>query len=325
MQKLRLLAFFTVIFMTGLAFAGDDMAVPTGTRQQRVMGTAKVQPAAPSANPKKVAPNATLGTSLYANDGVTLLDNSDVKNSYILAPAKNLRIGTPSLTIYNADVAIVADSVTVKDASGNNYMALNVNVGIVNSIIGAGGFDAGTLGGYNNVVNNTGWYYIYVIYNPTTQTVSGLCSLSATSPALPSGYTYSGLVGIANYIGITGPIYAFDGFQQIGNIWWAGVPANYTLTTSLHSGSYANLPHVPVSIAGAALLKCDYTGATAISDLDISLDGTNIWAACSSLTGFAGGHIETWVPVVGGSPYAQYETGATGTVAIYLKAFILNI
>jgi hypothetical protein len=318
MQKLRLLAFFTVIFMTGLAFAGDDMAVPTGTRQQRVMGTAKVQPAAPSANPKKVAPNATLGTSLYANDGVTLLDNSDVKNSYILAPAKNLRIRTSSLTSYGGTVTITADSITVTDYLGNNFLVPDVSTGL-SGTLGAGGFDI--IPGVSNA-----WYYIHAIYNGTT--VSALASLSATNPTLPLAYSTGGhgVIGIC-YVYGTGSAnpYAFDGFQQIGNIFWVGVPANYTLTTSLHSGSYANLPHVPVSIAGAALLKCDYTGATAISDLDISLDGTNIWAACSSLTGFAGGHIETWVPVVGGSPYAQYETGATGTVAIYLKAFILNI
>lgn len=33
------------------------------------------------------------------------------------------------------------------------------------------------------------WYYIWLIYNPTTKTVSKLFSESATSPTLPSGYT----------------------------------------------------------------------------------------------------------------------------------------
>jgi hypothetical protein len=33
------------------------------------------------------------------------------------------------------------------------------------------------------------WYYIYLIYNPTTSTYASLLSESSTSPSLPSGYT----------------------------------------------------------------------------------------------------------------------------------------
>jgi hypothetical protein len=47
-----------------------------------------------------------------------------------------------------------------------------------------GGLDTGT------VANNT-WYYVYAIYNPTTNVADYLLSASATSPTLPSGYIYS--------------------------------------------------------------------------------------------------------------------------------------
>jgi hypothetical protein len=34
------------------------------------------------------------------------------------------------------------------------------------------------------------WLHFYYIYNPVTATLATICSLSATGPALPSGYTY---------------------------------------------------------------------------------------------------------------------------------------
>lgn len=39
------------------------------------------------------------------------------------------------------------------------------------------------------------WYSIWVIYNPTTNTVAGLFSTSVTSPTMPSGYTKKRRVG----------------------------------------------------------------------------------------------------------------------------------
>lgn len=47
---------------------------------------------------------------------------------------------------------------------------------------GANGLDTGSEGSWY-------WYYIYVIYNPTSETYAGLFSLSSTSPTLPAGYT----------------------------------------------------------------------------------------------------------------------------------------
>jgi len=39
------------------------------------------------------------------------------------------------------------------------------------------------------------WYYIWLIYNPTTFTVAGLFSTSLTSPTLPNGYTKKRRIG----------------------------------------------------------------------------------------------------------------------------------
>ena len=53
---------------------------------------------------------------------------------------------------------------------------------------GAGGLDIGSLAAST-------WYYVYAIFNPSTSTPSILMSLSATGPTLPSGYTFSYLIG----------------------------------------------------------------------------------------------------------------------------------
>lgn len=47
---------------------------------------------------------------------------------------------------------------------------------------GANGLDSGSESSWV-------WYYIYLIYNPSTQTYASLLSTSSTSPTLPSGYT----------------------------------------------------------------------------------------------------------------------------------------
>ncbi|CAM6005675.1 unnamed protein product [Sphagnum balticum] len=64
---------------------------------------------------------------------------------------------------------------------------------------GAGGLDTGTLAAST-------WYYVYAIYNPTTPATSILMSASATTPTLPSGYTYSALIGVVLTDGMDNPL-----------------------------------------------------------------------------------------------------------------------
>jgi hypothetical protein len=52
----------------------------------------------------------------------------------------------------------------------------------------AGGLDTGSKA-------NSTWYYAWAIYNPSTATADFLFSASATTPTLPSGYTYKRRVG----------------------------------------------------------------------------------------------------------------------------------
>jgi len=57
---------------------------------------------------------------------------------------------------------------------------------------GANGLDTGA-------VANSNWYSVWIIYNPTTSTTAGLLSLSATTPTLPSGYTFKVRAGWVRY------------------------------------------------------------------------------------------------------------------------------
>ncbi|MHA3052540.1 hypothetical protein [Acinetobacter sp. ANC 4640] len=99
----------------------------------------------------------------------------------------NLKISTVGISNYNS--VITANSVVLKNSAGNSYLAQSVNAtGNINTV-GANGLDTGTLA-------LSTWYYVHVIYNPTTQTQAALFSLSATAPTLPSGYTFFARVGV---------------------------------------------------------------------------------------------------------------------------------
>jgi len=68
------------------------------------------------------------------------------------------------------------------------YTQASISLTLSMSTTGANALDNGT-------VAASTWYYTYVIYNPTTNTVACLASNSSTTPTLPSGYTYYCRVG----------------------------------------------------------------------------------------------------------------------------------
>lgn len=98
------------------------------------------------------------------------------------ATYSNLKIDASSAT----QAVVTADSLVLRTAAGLAYEATTVNVTAAITASGANGLDTGA------EAANT-WYYVYVIYNGTT--VASLLSVSATTPTLPSGYTYYARVG----------------------------------------------------------------------------------------------------------------------------------
>ena len=135
-------------------------------------------------------------------------------------------------------VDIDADYLTVFDT--NNYAvvlpAVNLTATITTS--GANGLDTGSEAAI--------WYHIYVIYNGTT--VASLLSASATSPTMPSGYTYKKYVGA-----VYNPSSSFRDFYQRGNNVSAAqlIVSSTIFTTSWVARDFAgNVPTTATKIRG---------------------------------------------------------------------------
>ena len=94
--------------------------------------------------------------------------------------ASNLKIVTVGVNNYSS--VITANSAVMITTTGQSYFASGINVTGSTNTSGVNGLDTGSLAA------NT-WYYLFLIYNPTTSTVASLYSLSATAPTLPTGYT----------------------------------------------------------------------------------------------------------------------------------------
>lgn len=110
---------------------------------------------------------------------------ADASTDGIAGAFSNLKA---SATGTNATVTVTADSVCVKNAAGQQRVLNGVALAINSASVGANGLDTGALAAST-------WYSVWVIYNPTTQTVAGLLSLSSTAPTLPAGYTHKARVG----------------------------------------------------------------------------------------------------------------------------------
>jgi hypothetical protein len=83
--------------------------------------------------------------------------------------------------LYQVDVD--CDAVKV-----GGVLTTSVNLTLDITVSGVGGLDTGS------EAANT-WYYIWLIYNPTTSTLSGVLSTSALSPSMPAGYEFKRIVG----------------------------------------------------------------------------------------------------------------------------------
>jgi len=120
----------------------------------------------------------------------------------------------------NTTVAVTADFVTVTDGTFFQTLPVAQSVNFVTT--GAGGLDAGSLAAGT-------WYYIFAIAK-TDGTSSVLASTSATSPTMPSGYTYKARIGAVR---------TAAGSAQLMGTWQFGRQARYIVglaqTTDLPS------------------------------------------------------------------------------------------
>lgn len=102
-----------------------------------------------------------------------------------------------------------ADEFVLEDTNGNALRLRTVAVTSAITAAGANGLDTGA-----EAANTT--YFHWVIYNPTSRTVAGLISASATAPTMPAGYTYKALASaVRNDAGSN-----FLPYRQVGGWCW---------------------------------------------------------------------------------------------------------
>jgi hypothetical protein len=142
-------------------------------------------------------------------------------------PAVNALIITNNSSTPTTSVDIDADTAILLDTSNNAVLVSSVNLTVACAGTGANGLDTGSLA-------NSTWYHFFIISNGTT--TAGLASTSATSPTMPSGYTYKYRVGAIR----TGGSATFVRIRQVGN------RAQYEVVTS------STTPNLPIMVSGTS-------------------------------------------------------------------------
>jgi hypothetical protein len=101
------------------------------------------------------------------------------------ANAQNLVGSRTNVTTVN----VTTDQILVQNASKAVHLLSAVNISPAITGAGAGGLDTGAEAAST-------WYYIWVIWNSATNSVTGLLSTSSTAPTMPAGYDYKALVSV---------------------------------------------------------------------------------------------------------------------------------
>lgn len=154
----------------------------------------------------KIAASGTASNSTYLRGDGAWGTPSITTSTVILSSYKGLVITTPA---DNQSVTIAADQVVAVDNTNTARILSTVSLTVNLDVAGANGLDTGT------ITDNTG-YYLYVIDNGAT--TAGLASTSATSPAMPTGYTYKALVGWCTTDNTATP-FNIEEFTQIDDVY----------------------------------------------------------------------------------------------------------
>lgn len=260
----------------------------------------------------------------------TTIGNSSVTQTYIegkvLAEISNG--GASSLVVKNNatnpnyQVDVDASSAVLVDTNNHSVKVSSVDLTLDITASGANGLDTGSEA-------SSTWYYIWVIYNPTTNTTAGLLSTSYSSPTMPSGYTYKQMVGAVRNNASSN----FLLFRQFGNqVFYEG---RQQITTGLNSTSYALVDVSSIIPTSTNKIESVLFGAIASASTPvvwISVDGTNAQTVftASSVTNTVGAIDELYgmaysnvdyVPLSGNNVY--YKIGAS-SITLYGRAWRWN-
>lgn len=180
----------------------------------------------------------------------------------VVGSFKNLFIangGTP-----DSQVAVTADQVMLGTAGGGTARVTSVNVTISTGTNGANGLDSGTIA-------QATWYSVWVIYNGST--IAGLLSTSATSPTLPSGYTYYARVGWVRTGGASTNLVRL--FQKGREAYYVVTPGSQTATLPLMSSGATGNVSVPSWTAVSTSTFVPPTASIIHCTGSVNTNGTN--------------------------------------------------
>lgn len=119
------------------------------------------------------------------------------------------------------------------------------------TVLGTNGLDAG-------VEDNATHYYIWAIYNPTTDITAALLSTSFSTPTLPAGYTKKALLG-AVYNNACGNFLPFDHLPTLGFFTFRTGPQFIAGATPMVWTNYTAPEIPPIAKAGAFEFQPSYT------------------------------------------------------------------
>lgn len=189
---------------------------------------------------------ATTRTVTWPDKAGTVAMTSDITTGTkqsVQAATRNLLIKN-NATNPNYQLDITADQIIVEDTSGNQLRLDSFSKTLDITASGANGLDTGA------EASDT-WYHIWAIAK-SDGTQASLLSTSATTPTMPSGYTYKGYLGAERNNGSSN----FWKIAQRGATCDVEVQAVFTSTTgqtSYTSQSLANfVPSTAVAAKGTA-------------------------------------------------------------------------
>ena len=127
------------------------------------------------------------------------------------------------------------------------------------------------------------WYHFYAIYRSDTLVVDVLCSLSATAPAMPSGYTHQRRLGAGRTDGSSN----WTAFNQFGDEFLWSTSVLDVNTTNPGTSAVSSSLTVPSGVkVYAKIRRIIVTGAGgAVSDLVSSIDQADAAPSLSAAPG----------------------------------------
>lgn len=121
-------------------------------------------------------------------------------------------------------------------------------------------------------VGNNSWYSLFVIERTDTGVVDVLCSLSATSPTMPTSYTKKRRIGSIKTNGAA----AILAFTQVGNVFYWGTATLDVNIATLGTSAALQTLNVPNGVKVRPICRWSFSNAAATNVLLTSPDETDV-------------------------------------------------